>query len=300
MRSDRREFKIGHISDLHLDFYISQKDPKRLEAPIRNYISKILKPEKYDILLLAGDLTHYNQQLFELLTQLKEFANHIMLVPGNHDLYLVNNSQKDKYNLQSENRLDEIRDWCSNEITIYFLEGQVINIDGLKIGGYGNWYDLPTNGLKYQWNEVMNDSNLIYGGSEQSIIMYGYGAVEKQSNWDTQKYRAKNEEYLQNIINERCHILLTHIIPCIRPDSEREFERVGDRNRIFYETDDIDKVKESECEVIVFGHTHEISDFDYEGINFISNGVGYPTEYKNNGIESFNFIISNKNKENDE
>ena len=128
-----KRLKIGYISDLHIDFFVSQKDRNRLQKPIGNYITQIMKPEKSDVLILAGDLSHYNQQLFELLEQLKEYTNDIFVVHGNHDLYLVSNSQRDRYNLQSENRLKEIQEYCDNDPRLHYLDGNVVNINGIKI-----------------------------------------------------------------------------------------------------------------------------------------------------------------------
>ena len=284
-------FKIGYISDLHMDFFVSQKDRNRLQKPVSNYITQIMKPEKSDILILAGDLTHYNQQLFELLEQLKEYTNDIFVTFGNHDLYLVSNSQRDRYNLQSEDRLKEIQEYCANDPRLHYLDGNVVNINGLKVGGYGNWYNLPTNGLIAQWNEVMNDSNLIYGGTEHNVIHYGYGAVEKHSNWDTQAFRKTQEDALQRIIDEKCDILVTHICPSIIPDDHLFTGHIQDRDNIFYATDDFEEVKKTECEVVIYGHNHQIAEWSQEGIDFKTNAVGYPMEYQGNGIQYFDFIL---------
>ena len=48
---------IDYVSDLHLDFwYNPNKSPD-------NFIKSVLKPKGGDVLILAGDLSHYNWQV---------------------------------------------------------------------------------------------------------------------------------------------------------------------------------------------------------------------------------------------
>ena len=287
-----KTISINFVSDEHLDFYIGHptgnkdKDRKR----VRFFVESRLQPSKGDVFITAGDQGHYNSDIKIYLDIMKEYYEHVIIVPGNHNLYLISNSQRDKYNLQSENRLKEIQEYCDNDPVLHYLDGNVVNINGIKIGGYGNWYNLPTNGLIAQWNDVMNDSNLIYGGTEHNVIQYGYGAYEKYSNWDTQAFRKTQEESLQRIVDEKCDILVTHMCPSIIPDEYLDSYHVDSRNNIFYATDDFHEVKKTECSLVIYGHNHQIAEWSQEGIDFKTNAVGYPMEYQGNGIQYFDFI----------
>jgi len=219
-----------------------------------------------------------------------EYYNDVFIVHGNHDLYLINDKQKKKYHSRSIERIEEIQEWCDTQSNIHFLDGNVVNIDGLKIGGFGNWYNLDTIGKIASWNEVMNDSNLIMDGAGPIRFQYGYGASHKESQWDTQGFRIENEKKMQNIIDEKCDILLCHIIPAIIPDEHMFHGHVGEGNNIFYMTDDIEKVIETGAEVVIYGHNHSVKEFDLEGITFATNALGYPMEYGlAKKIEHFDF-----------
>jgi len=261
-----------------------------MKREIKQYIEKLLIPEGGDILLSCGDVGHYFEQNKEYYTQMLEHYTHIFVVPGNHDLYLVNSSQKHKYDYTSENRLIEMRDWCNTQSNIHFMEGQVISIDGLKIGGYGNWYDLPYDDDIELWKNVMNDSNLIMTEKEPYKISYGYGGQIKHTTFDTQAYRKVNEGYLDNIVKEKCDILMCHIIPSLIPDHLKFSGHVGEDANIFYETDDLDKVKQTEAEIVVYGHNHENKEWELDGIEFKTNAVAYPNEYGFKGIQHFTFV----------
>ena len=291
-----KELKIGYLSDTHLDFYVSQKDPNRMKQPIKNYIEKLLQPEKADVLIIAGDMTHYNMQLFELVDQLRSSYDKFLIVEGNHDRYLVSNNVRDKYKKSSQARIDEVINEYKDDNDVYFLAGDVVDIKGVKFGGYGNWYNLDTDGKIASWNDIMYDSNLIMEGAEPNRFTYGYGGSHKASQWDTQAFRLENEKMLENIIKEQCNILVTHIVPAVIPDEHLYSGHVGDGNNLFYMTDDIEEVQKTGADIVIYGHNHTCIEFDLEGIEFKTNALGYPNELTGfDGINHFTYFTKDSN-----
>jgi predicted phosphodiesterase len=288
-----KTLKIAYISDEHLDFFVKERDPNRekFDSEIDRYIEHVLKPEKADILICAGDISHYNNLTKLYFKKLKKYFNYIVFVHGNHDLYLVSDSQKYKYKKDSFNRLQELRDFADTEDNIYFLEGDVIEIQGLKIGGLANWYNLPTQGHISQWIEYMNDPKLIIEGAEPRHICYSYSVHEIIPTFDTQKFRKEVEKQWDNIEKQKCDILVTHICPVIIPDNVMNPRFLGNKNNIFFMTDDLQRVKNTNAEIVIYGHNHESKEWDFEDINFKSNAVGYPKEYSGQGLKYFDFIL---------
>jgi predicted phosphodiesterase len=288
-----KTFKIGYISDEHLDFYIKEKNSQspKFQKEMERYVKDILKPEGGDILLCSGDISHYNQQTKAYLKIMTKYYNNVIFVHGNHDLYLVSSTQEEKYNKHSFFRLQDLRDFANSEPFIHFLEGDIINIDGLRIGGLANWYNLPTPGLIQQWRENMNDSNLILEGAKPSYIKYGYGSYEKIPSFDTQAFRNKIEDQWNNLENDKCDIILTHICPAIIPNEYLLSYHVDEANNIFYMSDDLEKVKNTGAEIVIYGHNHQIKEWEFEGIEFKTNAVGYPMEYVGNNIKHFDFVL---------
>jgi predicted phosphodiesterase len=111
------------ISDIHLDFWVTPswnifKEKKSLEE----FIQKLLPPQSSAVLVIAGDIGHYNKQNYKLLKALKEHYTYILLVAGNHDYYMLSPSIRYKYAFNSINRLDEMKKlikYLSNYPEIY-------------------------------------------------------------------------------------------------------------------------------------------------------------------------------------
>ena len=126
--------KIDILSDLHLDFYfragltITTKNVKSLFDDI---FKKDTNDKMAEVLIIAGDLGHYNEQNIEVLKIIqKEYYKHIICVLGNHDYYLLNYDLKQQYNFNSFNRAKQMRDLINNESNMFCLDGDVINIFG--------------------------------------------------------------------------------------------------------------------------------------------------------------------------
>ena len=58
--------KIDYISDLHLDFHISVY-VATWKSKTFAFLNSMLPEQKGDILVIAGDLSHYNRQSFFIL-----------------------------------------------------------------------------------------------------------------------------------------------------------------------------------------------------------------------------------------
>ncbi|MEO1928512.1 MAG: metallophosphoesterase [Nautiliaceae bacterium] len=157
--------KIGYKSDIHLDFWIGGANN---ENKIERFVKKILSPKEMDVLIIAGDLGHYNYQNFLLLKVLKKWTKKILFVLGNHDFYLVSNSQKNRYKT-SFKRIKEFKEMVSSLEDVYLLDGEMIEIGGVKFFGANSWYDFSVAlkkrySLEYirkTWEGIMNDAKKI-------------------------------------------------------------------------------------------------------------------------------------------
>lgn len=277
-----KSLKIGYVSDTHIDFYINSKEDK-----VSKYIDRILKPQGGDVLVVAGDISHYNSQIKKFLKTMTSFYNHVIFTIGNHDLYLISGGQRKKYKNDSFMRLSELKEWSLNETNIHLLDGNSITIDGITFGGLPNWYDCPHERDIHLWNSVMNDSNLIYeGGKNHYVINLAYGYREAKSTFDTQAFRKKQEENFEKL--KDIDILVTHICPNIIP-SEYMGDHTSPRSDMFYMTDDLERVKKTGAKYVIYGHNHTEVEWEDDKIHFLSNSIGYPSEHKGNSIKYFKF-----------
>ena len=114
---------IDILSDLHFDYYFKQfnnsnKDVKKV------YDRYFLHDGRAagDVLVVAGDLGHYNSQNIILLKMIKKIYEYraIICVLGNHDYYLDGLVARDDYE-NSFIRAKELIELINSQNGIYFL-----------------------------------------------------------------------------------------------------------------------------------------------------------------------------------
>lgn len=272
------KYNFDLISDIHLDFYVDVRHPElKMRKRIKEFVNSILLEEKQKVLIIAGDLGHYNHQNIFLLEELKNFYEHIILVSGNHDYYLVSSSVKNKYKSDSMKRISEMRNNASKIENVHYLDGDIIEIDKVKYGGVGMWYDFSYGKFSFgksqealfnKWKEVMNDSQLIKGLDFFSDF----------------KEADKEKEKLDLIIDDS-DIVITHVGP--------EWSRIPHEFKYdvctsFYYFDGRPYFDKIEDKVWVFGHAHYRNDYDMHGCRFINASLGYPSERKSKRIVNVN------------
>ena len=260
--------KIDFLSDLHLDFWCKPNaNAKRFET----FCTHTMFDEGHEygeVLIVAGDLGHYNNQtkiFFEFLIETR--YKKIFCVAGNHDLYLINKSQKKKYDSKSMNRIKELTEMFKDNNDIYFLDGDVIEYNGVRFGGAMGWYDGTYCNKVEQfcnpltlWKQYSNDSVLIYGFEDFYDIL-------------TQEKPKVLEIY------NKCDIMITHINPMphamFMPEKYRLDPVTG-----FYTFDGENLVDDTDAKFWIYGHQHYGFEKEVYDTTLMCNALGYP------GIES--------------
>lgn len=277
------KYNFDLISDIHLDFYIDIRNPElTMKNKITALVESILPEQPQKTLIIAGDLGHYNHQNTFLLEELKKIYENIVLVDGNHDYYLVSSKAKYRYKNNSMNRISEMRENASKIENVYYLDGDIIEIDGTKYGGVGMWYDFSygiqilgksQEGLFYHWKEVMTDYKLIKG-------------LDFCSNF---READKAKEKLEKIIKDS-DIIITHVGP--------EWSRIPhkfayDASTAFYYFDGKPYFDRAKDKVWVYGHTHDRNDYEIYDCRFVNASLGYPSENENRSRRIVNITSEN-------
>ena len=286
--------KVDYISDLHLDFWIKETNPQnpKFQKQLNNFINTIL-PKKNDVLIVAGDLGHYYAQDTAFLTKMKDYYDNILIVPGNHDMYLVSDSIKQKYQYNSVNRMLEMKRFCA-ENNIHYLDGNTINIDGVNFSGSGmhwdgsfgkNLFSDCTDGeLLGHWENVMNDARLIYmKGSDHIKSPTMYGGYYSKPSFKPLDFFKSQKDKLDRITE--ADVMITHYAPRV-PDNMRQRYR-EDLASSFYYFDGSEYVKNLKPKFWIYGHTHDKVDEIQDGCRFLCNPLGYPGENTYNIIKTF-------------
>lgn len=134
--------KFDLISDIHLDFWVEHSgNLAKMNRQLDAFIQLLLPASPSSTLVIAGDLGHFNKQNAMMLTRLKELYKHIVIAAGNHDYYLVSKSIKNKYKRNSLHRWAEMKQLLDPLPGVHILDGNSIEMDGIRFGGCGMWYD---------------------------------------------------------------------------------------------------------------------------------------------------------------
>lgn len=279
---------IAFISDVHTDFWVPAKyDGVQLEEKIKEFVDEVLKPIPADILVLAGDNSHYNKQnkiMFEYLVSLNLYKK-IFVVHGNHEMYLVSNSQEKQYKT-SLDKIDELKKICESIETIEFLDGNIIEVDGIKIGGTAMWYDgsygvdvfgKTKDQMLSLWKNCMNDANLIKGKDTymtEPPRMYEYGSFKLRT-FDPWKFFETELEKMSKIL-DKCDIFISHIGPSVPKNLKPAYQ--NDATGFYYFRGEHYLHNEKAPKLWIFGHTHDQYYFKVADTELVCNPLGYKSE----------------------
>ena len=272
---------IDILSDLHIDFYFSEEPrAETVRTTYENIFTEHGTRRVGDVLVIAGDLGHYNTQNIRVLELIKEVFGykHIICVLGNHDYYLISNTSKNNYRHMSMNRVEQMRERINEKEGMYCLDGNVIEIDGVRFGGCDSWYDgeyikkhfgekcpmrdIPKDDyyINQLWKHSLNDANYIYG-----------------INW--QEYAVQEKKKIEKIYQD-VDVMITHVNPSIEKEHTSSFYREEETTG-FFTFDGSEYLVNGSMKYWVYGHTHTSAEHEISGVKCICNPMGYPSESGN-------------------
>lgn len=263
------KLKIDVLSDLHADFYFH--GPLN-EYTIHNLYGRILQ-KGGDVLVVAGNIGHDNDRNIRVLKLIREVFGyrHILCVLGNHDYYLPDPGASGSYRNDSRLRAAEMRDLIDAEEGMRCLDGEVVEIGGVRFGGCDSWYDatyierhFPKGNREETeayvsrfWEKTMSDADYLRGVDRRA-----FAAAEKE------KIRR---------ICRKVDVMITHVNPSIEkehvPARWREMETTG-----YFTFDGTEFLESGSMKYWIFGHTHERMEYEAYGVKCLCNPMGYPDE----------------------
>ena len=265
------KYKVDITSDPHWDFWIPYQDPEYVQVKKFNLLFDIILPEvPSKILCIAGDLGHFNDQNLMAFRILKERGyESIVYCFGNHDRYLVSKAQARKYDLDSGNRLKEMVKLTSQIEGVYHINGTLVDIGGLKIGGAEMWYDFQYGIINHEstvqslyelWRARSNDSRMIFintiNGMVDCLALF------------------KEQYALMEKVYKDCDIVMSHV----GPDWSQIHPRYKEASTSFFYFDGGRLLASmSPKQVWLHGHTHDCFSFTHKsGVQIHCNPLGYP------------------------
>lgn len=267
-------------NDIHLDFWVPfDLNQLKFERKTRAFAGKLIPESSSGILVLGGDLGHYNHQVKWFLDELSKYYEKVLFVVGNHDYYLVSDSQSKKYRKNSVNRINELRDYSKKHPKVIFLEGTTFEYEGVTFGGTGMWYDFQYG--KKRFGKTIEEVRLEWAQNSKDF--------KKISGILTIDHFEDEARRLRSIIGQ-CDVIVTHVGPDWSFSPQRQKQHIHDS---YYFFDGREFLKECEGKTWCFGHVHIEVDEVKGGARLISHGLGYPDESKFKHFKTINIKQNN-------
>lgn len=294
---------IDYISDIHLDFYVDPRKglSEKIMAQIDVFVEALLpKKSTSKILVIAGDLGHYNYQNQHMLKSFRRFYDDVVFILGNHDLYLPTNKQREKYKCSSFKRVIEMFNFASETDDIHmlhaYLQSSIILDDVTIIGDISCWGKLTkgreltrmTDDKLVNDYAMMNDERYIYdkrdSNSEYTYAVQSMSIRKRliKSNNSLVEAFEFNRMYKKKYASENHKTVFVSHYPV-------NFDNEEDRNihtwDFFYWFNPMDSLKEYLSKIPnICGHIHG-NDQRLKDNQFV-NPLGYPKEkYRFNGFK---------------
>jgi Icc-related predicted phosphoesterase len=264
---------IAYTSDLHADFYnVNISAPQKTRKMIDE---KLLKGEQPDILILAGDISHYNSQIVDICTHLNSLGIKVLITSGNHEFYNVSNSQRYKYSGLYD-RVTDLKNLLKPLEDTYFLDGDCVTINGIKFGGAMGWYDgsfyrkmspnMYCEPMESHWKKTMNDANLIPMLKDPLTLF------------------ASEIKKIKKVLAEQPTIMISHVCPISESIAiEQKFKM--DKSSGYYTFDGlelIDPIYNEKPPIIwIHGHMHDEHEFETYQTTHLRSPLGYPGDNDN-------------------
>jgi len=258
--------KFYYTSDLHLDFYVIA-GTGNYKKKLFNFLEKILPKDINSCLIIAGDISHYPEQIKIFCEYISKNFKYSFITAGNHEFYNI--SSKMRYKFKNKySKINYIKNNIKKYENVFFLDGDIIEIENIKIGGAISWYDgswyyktnkmYNTNIIEI-WRTTMNDANYI----PEIKDFYDLWMSERKK--------------IINVLEQKPDIMITHVCPV----AERIVFNDIYANKIsnaFYCFDGLEMIDKYKPKYWVYGHMHDLKEINIYDTTLLRNPLGYPTE----------------------
>jgi Icc-related predicted phosphoesterase len=274
--------KIDVCNDLHVDRHkhvtklYSPDGPKILDD-FGNYMhfDFMFHKNNSDVLCISGDISDNIKDVSEVINEACKYYDMVIMVDGNHEFHgnIGNKSIPD-----TMNELSHLKNNNSNFVYLDGIYQTRFDINNIAFIGGNCWYDwkcFQHKGISMidayaSWDDKATDNKLDFGSYTYPNVL----GAEQINNIQEELRIAQNDSSVESIV------MITHTAPlheCLKWTGEKSFDAMSpsycnsELRDIFDEG--FDKIK-----YWLYGHTHNRTQLEYNGIKLINNAYGYPKE----------------------
>jgi len=264
MKKKQKKSKIYCISDLHLEFYDNYEQLyEKLEQ---------IMPDA-DILILAGDIGYpadsrypiavdskinnvgsCEDNLTNLLIRFKKRYQHVIMVMGKHEYYGIKNF--DRHSAVSA--MEEI---CA-KTDVVLLNNNTVVINGVKFIGTTLWTNAEKH-IKYMMADFGKVFKEVKDYNDEFFKCYRWLADCLMD--DLGDHTVKRQ------------VVITHHLPTSKL-SHAKYD--GNLANSGYYVDIIDNLLLDKVKYWFCGHTHQTTTLRHNGVHYVVNPSGYPSEQR--------------------
>lgn len=263
--------KVDILSDTHFDSWFGFKEMPDKESIIGFW--RTLKP-KGNYLIVAGDLGHNIVQNIHILKVLKEvFYKEIIITLGNHDCYLVGFKLFQSIDSKIKNSLKRYK-----ESGIIVLDGTVVEIEGVKLGGAMGWYNNAY--VVKNRTHLLGVHHINQLNTTNAFLQNLWHSHPDCKGTGMEYFDALFEEEYAKLkaVHQSCDVMVSHF----NPSANMEFQTKGwekDPTTSFFCFDGEELAIKTSAKVWIYGHTHEHKMYIWHNKKFVTSALGYKGEH---------------------
>ena len=238
--------RVFTVSDVHIDYEVNAKWIANLS--IAEY--------QDDVLILAGDVTDARRLLGWCLSTLAKRFKKVLFVPGNHDLWVIREDRE-------KNSLQKFDDVCA-VVESSGASMQAFHERGVSIIPLLAWYD-------YSFGEPSEELKSIW--MDYHACRWPAGFTEKDIAAHFAAFNNKQVSHGSNKV-----ITYSHFLP--RIDLMPGF--IATEKKLLYPilgSAQLERqLRRLNPNIHVYGHSHINNHVKIDGVSYINNAFGYPSE----------------------
>jgi predicted phosphodiesterase len=238
--------RIFALSDVHVDY----------ESNAR-WVEDVSSADyQQDVLILAGDVAHTRRLLDWCLRKLAQRFKMVLFVPGNHDLWVIRDDAG-KNSLQKFEEVQGIVAASGASMSVYRERG-------LSIIPLLSWYDYsfgePSDELRSTWMDFLA-CRWPSGLTERDVAGH-FAAMNGGVRWGTGDKVITYSHFLPRI----------DLMPGFIPNSRRLLYPILGSAHLDRQ------LRTFSPSMHVYGHSHVNRRTEIDGVDYINNAFGYPSE----------------------
>ncbi len=238
--------RVFALSDIHIDYDVNAKWIANLS--IAEY--------QDDVLILAGDVTDTRRLLEWCLSTLVERFKKILFVPGNHDLWVIREELK-------KNSLQKFDDVCK-AVESSGASMQAFRERGVSIIPLLTWYD-------YSFGEPSEELRSIW--MDYRACRWPSGFTEKDVAAHFAAFNNKQVSPVGDKVITYSHFLpRIDLMPGFIPRAKKLLYPVLGSAQLERQLRGLNP------HIHVYGHSHVNRHVKIDGVSYINNAFGYPSE----------------------